>query len=50
MTDHSLHLLSDPVLWESFSKMGLSVVEDQFSAAEVVPRYEEFYAEVLGSK
>ena len=50
MTDHSLHLLSDPVLWKSFSKMGLSVVEDQFSAAEVVPRYEEFYAEVLGSK
>lgn len=50
MTDQSIQLLSDPVLWKSFSEMGLGVVEEQFSATEVVPRYEDFYREIIGSK
>ena len=50
MTSHSLNLLSDPVLWKSFSEMGLSVARNRFSAAKVVPLYERYYSEILGSR
>ncbi len=43
-------LLSDPDLWEKFSRKSLEVVEQRFSAAEVVPRYEELYTEILSAR
>ena len=50
MTERSVHLLSDSELWKNFSIKGLDVVKHQFSATKIVPRYEEFYAEIIGSK
>ena len=50
MTERSVHLLADSALWKNFSIKGLDVVKHQFSATKIVPRYEEFYAEIIGSK
>ncbi|SVB37467.1 uncharacterized protein METZ01_LOCUS190321 [marine metagenome] len=50
MTDSSIQLLSSPSIWKAFSECGLTVVKDRFSATKIVPCYEKFYAEIMGSK
>jgi L-malate glycosyltransferase len=47
MADGAIEILSSPDLWQSMSREGRRIAEEQFSARKVVPVYEEFYREVL---
>lgn len=49
MAASGARLLGDPALWRSFSQRARDVAVSRFAAELVVPRYEEFYEEVLSA-
>jgi N-acetyl-alpha-D-glucosaminyl L-malate synthase BshA len=49
MAASGIRLLTDDGLWQRFSEAAREDVVSRFSADLIVPRYEAFYAEVLGA-
>ena len=47
MTESAVRLLTDSALHDQVSAAGWRTVQERFCADEVVPRYEDFYREVL---
>ncbi len=48
MAESSIALLGDPARWEAMSRAARARAVERFATAEVVPRYEALYREVLG--
>lgn len=49
MAKAGLELLTSDERWRQMSRAGRGIAVDQFSAAKIVPAYENFYREVLAS-
>jgi glycosyltransferase involved in cell wall biosynthesis len=47
MTARAIEILSDPVRWKAFSEAGRAVAVERFSAAGVVPIYEDYCQRVI---
>ena len=47
MTASAVKLLTDSALHDKVAAAGWRTVQERFCADEVVPRYEDFYREVL---
>ncbi|MEX1259021.1 MAG: N-acetyl-alpha-D-glucosaminyl L-malate synthase BshA [Gemmatimonadota bacterium] len=49
MVEGALELLGSKERWQAMSRAGRQLAVERFSAAKVVPAYEEYYGEVLAS-
>jgi N-acetyl-alpha-D-glucosaminyl L-malate synthase BshA len=47
MADAAVRLLRDPERWRQFSQNARTVATERFSAAKVVPRYEQYYERIM---
>ena len=50
MTESAIALLTDASLHERVVQAGRNVVRHKFCADEIVPRYEDFYREIIDRK
>jgi glycosyltransferase involved in cell wall biosynthesis len=50
MAASAVRLLSDPALHARVARAGRRLVETKFCADEIVPKYEEYYEEVLATR
>lgn len=49
MADYALRLLEDPNMYKIFSENALERAQNMFSADKIIPQYEKYYEEILGS-
>jgi glycosyltransferase involved in cell wall biosynthesis len=50
MADYSLQLLGDSKKYRIFSENALERASHMFSAEKIIPQYEKYYQEILGSE
>ena len=50
MANSAVRLMTDPALHERIARAGRTLVETKFCADEIVPKYEEYYEEVLATR
>lgn len=49
MAEYALRLLEDPKRYKIFSENALERAQTMFSAEKIIPQYEKYYEEILGS-